>query len=193
MDTLPWLLKYAFDENAGLLVGGNAFAYLRTPDGQHGSGFGDTFLEWKQRFPVRDGVAFGVEAGVEAPTAPDDLGIGKPAWLINGIFSTDLGAAHLDLNLGGTRYTMKTLGASSWQSAWAAALSHPLGAGFGAAFEISGTAQHGAGHSHQALAALNYNLSHRVVFDAGIAYGLDRTAHNRSLFCGGTFLLGKLR
>ena len=111
----------------------------------------------------------------------------------NGIFSTDLGDAHLDLNLGGTRFTQYPTRASPWQSAWAAALSHPLNEAFGAAIELSGTAQRAVDHSHQLLGAISYNASRRIVFDMGVAYGLDRAAHDRSLFCGGVFLLGKLR
>lgn len=190
-DTLPWLLKYAFNENSGLLLGGNAFDRLRGA-GQRDSGFGDTFLEWKQRLPVSDGVAFGFEAGIELPTAPSSLGIGKPAYVVNGIFSRDFGDTHLDLNAGGTRFTDHPQRASPWQSAWAAALSHPLLGEFGIAFELSGTAQGGADHSHQMLTAINYNASRRVVLDFGVAYGLDHAAHDRSLFCGGTFLLGKV-
>lgn len=193
VDTLPWLLKYAFDENSGLLVGGNAYDRMHAA-GARASGLGDTFVEWKQRLPVREGVAFGIEAGVELPTAPSSLGIGKPAYIVNAIYSSDFGATHLDVNIGGTRYTSYPVHAASWQSSWAAAVSHPLvGDDFGIAFELSGAAQRGVDHSHQALAAINYNASRRVVFDFGAAYGLDRAAHDRSLFCGGTFLLGKLR
>jgi hypothetical protein len=196
-DTIPWLLKYAFDENSGVLIGGNAFDRATVADGRRISGVGDTFVEWKQRFPIREGMAFGFEAGVQVPSAPSAIGIGKPAYLVNGIYSVDLGGAHLDVNYGGARYTSitsgaKAFGASHWQSTWAAALSRPFTDRFGGAVEISGAAQQGAGHSHQALAAVNYNLSRRVVFDIGVALGLDHAAHDRSVFAGGTFLLGKL-
>jgi hypothetical protein len=192
-DTAPWLLKYAFDDNSGVLLGGNAFDSVIAVGGRRESGFGDTLLEWKQRFPIRNGMAFGIEAGVEAPTARADIGIGKPAYLVNGIYSVDLGVTHLDVNLGGTRFTMSSAGASHWQSAWAVALSRAITSSLGAAVEISGSAQRGASHSHQALVAVNYNLSRRVVLDTGVALGLDRAAHDRSLFAGGTFLLGKIR
>lgn len=191
-DTLPWLLKYAFSEDSGLLIGGNAFDRARAPGVATHSGVGDSLIEWKQRFGVREGIAFGVEAGVNIPTAPHALGIGKPAWVVNGIFSVDLGASHLDVNLGGTRSTAKQAGVSLWQSAWAAALSHPLGENFGVAIELSGTAQRGAGATHQLLGAINVNLSRRVVLDCGASWNLDRAAHDRGLFAGGTFLLGKL-
>src|SRR5262249_19824959 len=96
-DSAPWLLKYAVDENGGVLIGGNAL--VRSVDhGFRESGVGDTFVEWKQRFAVREGLAFGVEAGFESPTARSGLGVGKPAWIVNGIFSAALGASHLDVN-----------------------------------------------------------------------------------------------
>ena len=191
-DTLPWLLKYAFDADHGILVGGNAFTRVALR-GSASSGIGDTLLEYKQRYALREGVAFGVEAGLEAPTARDDLGIDGTAWLVNGIFSADLGATHLDLNAGGTHFASAPQHASHWQSAWAAALSHPLGEAFGVAAEISGSAQRRAQHAHQALTALNYNVSHRCVLDLGIAYGLDRRQHDHDVFFGGTFLLGRVR
>jgi hypothetical protein len=189
----PYLLKYAFDEDHGVLLGGTAWLDQMPRDGSSASGFGDTFIEWKQRFALREGMAFGIEAGVEVPTARANLGNGKPAYLINGIFSTDLGATHLDVNAGGTRFTRTQAPGAAWQNAWAVALSHPLGAQFGVAAEISGTAQRAVEHSHQALTALNYNLSRRCVLDAGVAYGLDRADHTRNVFFGGTFLIGKLR
>src|SRR5258706_13636148 len=53
-DNGPWLLKYAFDENHGLLLGGNAYVSAQGPNTPRQSGVGDTSLEWKQRFPVGD-------------------------------------------------------------------------------------------------------------------------------------------
>ena len=192
-DSVPWVLKYAFDENYGVLIGGNAYASSRVPGVAETSGLGDTSIEWKQRFPIADKAAFGIEAGVVLPTAARDLGVGKPEWLANGIFSCDLGALHLDLNLGAARFAEHPVGASVWQSAWAAALSTSLTDKFGAAFELSGTRQSGIPTQSLALLAFNYNVSNRLVLDAGAAYGLTRDAHDRSLFAGATVLLGRLR
>jgi hypothetical protein len=192
-DSVPWLLKYAFDENYGVLIGGNAYASSRVPGVADRSGFGDTSIEWKQRFPVADKTAFGIEAGVVLPTAAHDLGVGKPEWLVNGIFSSDLGALHLDMNLGAARFAEHPVAASAWQMAWAAALSASFGEKFGAAFELSGTHQSGVPTQSQALVAFNYNVSNRLVLDAGAAYGLARDAHDRSLFAGATVLIGRLR
>jgi hypothetical protein len=192
-DAVPWLLKYAFDENHGVLIGGNAYTRDAAIGAPSHAGFGDVLLEWKQRFPVSDKAAFGVEAGAILPTAADDLGVGKPAWTINAIYSRDLGPLHLDLNAGGTRYTTKSNGLAQWQSAWAAAGSWSLTDVFGAALELSGTHQRGAASASQILGAINYNRSTHLVLDAGLAYGLTHAAHDVSIFAGATVYLGRLR
>lgn len=191
-DSVPWLVKYAFDADHGLLLGGNAYVSERAPGDMAAHGVGDTTVEWKQRFAVDDKMAFGIEAGVTVPTAHADLGNGKPVWLVNGIVSRDIGAAHLDVNLGEAHYANHDVGVSAWQQSFAAAVSWPFGPDFGGAVELSGTHQAGVPTQSQALAALNYNLSPRVVFDAGVARGLSHNAHDRSVFAGATVLLGRL-
>lgn len=192
-DSAPWLLKYAVDENHGLLIGGNAYVRAMAPGVSTLSGIGDTFVEWKQRFPVGDKAAFGVEAGVLAATARRGLGAGAAQALVNGIFSTDLGAFHLDVNAGAAHGGGQPDGVSRWQTNWAAALSLPLTRDWGGAFELSGTHQAGTATKSQALAALSYNVSRRLALDFGGAYGLSRAAHDRSLFAGATVLIGQLR
>ena len=192
-DSMPYVLKYAFDENYGLLLGGNAYVGSQAPGTPAHDGFGDTSVEWKQRFPVAEKVAFGVEAGVVVPTAPHELGVGKPAWLVNGILSADLSALHVDVNVGGEYLTAHQRGVSSWQSSWATATSTSLTEKVGAAFELSGTCQHGSATQSQALLAFTYNVSNRLVLDAGGAYGLAHVSHDRSVFAGATVLIGQLR
>ncbi len=192
-DSVPWLIKYAFDENHGILIGGNAFVGNAPAGAPSVGGFGDVTLEWKQRFPVAEKAAFGIEAGVTVPTAADDLGVGKPALVVNAIYSTDLGALHVDLNAGGTHYSTRATGVSQWQNAWAATTSWSLSQDFGAALEMSGTQQRGAPTQSQVLGAINYNRSAHLVFDAGLAYGLTHSAHDTSIFAGATVLLGTLK
>lgn len=192
-DAVPYLLKYALDENHGLLLGGSAWTRTQAPAEPAQSGFGDLVLEWKQRFPVAEHTALGIEAGVVAPTAAHDLGVGKPAWIVNGIVSSDLGAVHVDVNVGGEYFTEHVAGVSSWQSAWAAAASTSLGASWGTAFELSGTYERGTPTRSQALLAFTYSVSNRLVLDAGGSYGLAHLAHDRSVFAGATVLIGRLR
>jgi len=191
--SVPYLIKYAFDADRGILIGGDAWIDAN-PRGARGThGVGDTFVEWKQRFAVDEHSAFGIEAGAVAPTAPDALGNGKPAYVATGIYSVDFGATHLDLNAGGTHFTRNAPHASAWQSAWAAAVSRPFNDTFGATAELSGSAQRGAGHAHQLLGAITYNPARRCALDAGLAYGLDRGGHSREIFLGATVLVGRLR
>jgi hypothetical protein len=191
--SVPWLLKYALDENYGLLLGGNGYVSQALPGVPTQESFGDTSLEWKQRLPISDHAAFGFEAGVLAPTAAHDLGVGRAQWIVNGIFSTDLGAAHLDVNVGEAHGGTQPANVSLWQTAWAAAISRPLAGDLGAAFELSGIYQQGTATQSQALFAMNYNWSSRLVLDCGTAYGLTHAAHDRSFFAGATFLIGRLR
>jgi hypothetical protein len=191
--SVPWLLKYALDENYGLLLGGNAYVGQELPGVPTQESFGDTSLEWKQRIPISDHAAFGIEAGVLVPTASHDLGAGKPQWLVNGIFSTDLGAAHLDVNLVEAHGGAQPADVSPWQTTWAAAISRPIAGDLGAAFELSGIYQQRAATQSQALFALNYNWSRKLVLDCGAAYGLTHAGHDRSIFAGATFLIGRLR
>ena len=190
-DSVPWLLKYAFDENHGLLLGGNAYASVQLPERCDKAVSG--IHRWNgSSVSVSETTAFGIEAGVVAPTAERALGAGKPIWLVNGIFSADLGALHLDLNLGDAHASAHDANASPWQTTWAAAVSWPLSHAWGAAFELSGMHQRGNATTSQALIAVDYNLSHRVSLDTGVAYGLTSAAHDRSLFAGATVLLGRL-
>lgn len=193
VDTAPLLLKYAFDDNTGLLFGGNAWDREPAADGRVRNGFGDTLLEWKQRFPVRHGLAFGLEAGGIFPTAPRGVGIGKPAWIAAGIVSADLGAFHLDLNAGVLRATQHLPVASDWQANWAAALSHPLGSALTWALEFSGDDRRGSDHSRQVLAALSWQPMPRLELDVGLTHGYASTRGERGVFAGGTVLLGRLR
>ena len=191
-ESVPWLLKYAFDEDHGVLIGGNAYAAQAAPGESTQHGFGDTIVEWKQRFAVSDGTAFGLEGGVILPSAHHDLSVGKPVWLINGIFSSDLGATHLDVNVGAAHAAQHESGTSAWQQNAAAAVSWAFTPGWGGALELSGAHQRGVATQSQALAALNYNVSPRLVLDAGVARDLTHAVHDRSVFAGATVLLGRV-
>ena len=72
----------------------------------------------KQRFAVDDARAFGLEAGVNFPTAKNELGSGKTDYSLNGIYSADLGRYHFDLNLLATRLGRVEPGQSRWQTTW---------------------------------------------------------------------------
>lgn len=189
----PFLFKYAFDENSGLLFGGNAWLQQRAPGAARVNSFGDVQIEWKQRFVVSEKTAVGFEFGPTLPTAKAALGIGQPAWTLNTILSTDAGATHFDINAGAIYFSQVAAGKAALQTAWAGSASWSLTSALGGALELSGTHQRGALNYSQVLGALNYNVSPLLVFDGGMSYGLHRNGHDVGLFGGMTMRLGKLR
>ncbi|QBB72358.1 transporter [Pseudolysobacter antarcticus] len=190
-DSVPYLFKYAFSDTSGILLGGDAHIAQTFPGGSSLNGLGDTFLEWKQRFPLSADTALGFEAGFQSPTSRNGLGYGKTNYLFNAILSTNFGTNHIDLNAGAVRIGDAIPGTSRIQQTWAASLSRPFNEQLGGAVELSGTHQTSAGSTSELLAAINYNASPRVVFDTGFAYQLNHAAHDRTFFAGVTWLIGK--
>jgi hypothetical protein len=188
-DSLPVLFKYAFTENVGVLLGGEAYVrYYSDIDGK-ANGVGDTNVILKLHHAVNDKLAVGLEAGVKLPTAKDLIGSGKHDKIMTGIVSADLGEAALDLNLGAVRLGAVNPGESRTAYAGAAALSYPLNDKWGIAGEVSGVSQRGASGTAQFLAAVSYSVSKTVVLDAGMAWGLNRASIDHALFAGITVLL----
>jgi hypothetical protein len=188
-DSLPVLFKYAFTENVGVLLGGEAYVrYYSDIDG-NATGVGDTNVILKLHHAVNDKLAVGLEAGVKLPTAKDPIGSGKHDQIVNGIVSAELGKAELDVNLGVQRLGAINPGESRTAYAWAAALSYPFNDKWGIAGEVSGVSQRGVPGTAQFLAAVSYNVSKTVVLDAGMAWGLNRASIDHSLFAGITVLL----
>lgn len=187
-DGLPWLLKYAFSERLGLLVGGEGFVWQRTGAGESRTGGGDTSLTFKFSEPLSDSHALGLELGAKLPTAGSGLGSGSADYTANGIYSADIAGSQVDLNLNYTRLGTIEQNESRGQYGWAAAISLPLAGPWGAAFEVSGAARKGTRAAAQLLAALSYSVSRRVVVDAGIAWGLARQSPDLLAFTGLTIL-----
>jgi hypothetical protein len=188
-DSLPVLFKYAFTENIGVLVGGEAHVRSRSDIDGKTTGVGDTNLTLKLHHALNDKVAVGLEAGVKLPTAKDLIGSGKHDVIVNGIVSAEIGPAALDVNLGATRLGGVSPGEGRTATLWAAGLSYPLSDKWGITGEFSGVSQRGVPGTSQFLTAFNYNVSKTVVLDAGMAWGLTKASTDRSLFAGITVLL----
>ena len=188
-DSLPVLLKYAFTENVGVLLGGEAYVWQRSDTDGRVNGVGDTNLTLKLHHALTDSLALGLEAGVKLPTARDLIGSGKSDKIINGIVSAELGEFTVDINVGANRLGAVDPGASRTAYTWAGAVSHPLTDAWGITGEFSGVSQRGATSTSQFLAAVSYNVSKKVVLDAGMAWGLTRASIDRSIFGGVTILL----
>ena len=191
--SVPYLLKYAFTPDWGVLVGGDAYLRNTAADGTTASGFGDTQFLVKHRREVAEGRAFGFEAGVRAPTAKAALGSGMTDYLFNGIFSTDLGAAHLDVNVGPTWVGRRDPGTGRIEWNAAAALSTAIAEGWNIAGELSGTRRQGEANQSQFLMAVAWSASKRTVFDAGFVRGIGDSSLKWSAFAGVTMLVGQLR
>ena len=193
-DSLPYTFKYAFSEDWGVRLGGEALVHARPDDGREETGFGDTSIVAKRRFALNDDAAFGLEVGVLAPTARRalQLGSGKPDWSVNGIYSVDFAGWHADLNALETRMGAHDTGSSRWQALGAVALSHPIATRWTLAGEVSGTTQRGQSGTAQALGAVSYALRPSCVFDIGAAHGLNRASPVWQVFTGVTIVLEKL-
>jgi hypothetical protein len=190
-DSVPVTLKLAFTPDWGVRIGSMAWGQLST-GGKSLSGFGDTGVVLKRRFAIDDGQAFGLEGGVVLPTAQSGLGEGKASYVLNAIYSADLGDWHTDLNLAATRLDQTDPGASNTVLLWAASLSRPLDDRWGVVGEFSGTDQRGAGSTSQFLLAASYNVSKRLTLDAGAARSLHSASSSWSAFAGLTWLAARL-
>jgi len=191
-NSLPLVLKLAFTEEWGVLLGGEPF--VSTPDGNGGRarGLGDTTFTLKRAFLVDDATAFGLELGAKAPTARDSIGSGKADYSLNGIFSRDIDVLHMDLNLNATRLGAIEPGSGRTQTGFSASFSAPLSERWGANWEWSGTRRSGADSTAQLLLAATYSPSKRLTFDAGFIRGLNGATPDWAFFTGVVFPLGKL-
>ena len=193
-NSLPVTLKLAFTPDWGVRVGADAWVSRKDEAGRD-SGYGDTAVVLKRRFAVDESQAFGLEAGAVLPSARRGLGSGsgKADYGLNAIYSADFGGAwHTDLNLAGTRLGAIDAGAGRTQWLGAASLSRALGERWGVVGEISGTRQRGAENSSQLLMAASYNVSKRLVLDAGAARSLRSGAPQWQAFTGFTWLAAPL-
>jgi hypothetical protein len=187
--SLPYLVKYAFTEDFGVMVGGEAWV-VSNESGTTVRGYGDTLLLAKIRLADSKSLgAFGIEAGAKIDTAKTGLGSDENDYLFNTIWSRDFGRTRLDVNLNWTRLGLKVPGETRDQAGWAAGLSHPVSERWSLAGEFSGTARRGADSTAQFLAAAGYSVGKTVVLDAGFAIGLNNTSPDGVAFAGVTVLL----
>lgn len=185
---LPYTAKLAFDEDWGILLGGELWAREVGV-----SGFGDTSLQLKHRISTSDkDQNFGFEAGFKLPTAARGLGSGKPDWIANGIYSLDFSDNwRLDLNLGGVRLGAPDPGAGRVALQWAASISSGRGP-WTFAGELSGSRETGAANSLQYLGAVSYALTPKLVIDAGLSANQQSGQNTQALFFGATWLAGQV-
>ncbi|WP_050897737.1 hypothetical protein [Methylobacter tundripaludum] len=189
-DGVPFLAKYAFNADWGVMAGADLYDRAISLDGIEANGFGDTLLTVKHHHDVFENLELGFEASVKLPSAKYALGSGRTDETLNGIVSTRLGSAAVDINLGVTRLGAYGEGESRYQVTWAAAIAQPVTERWTVSAEMSGADRQGTRGTAQFLAALSYALNTRIVLDGGFALGVGSTAQNLSLFTGMTMLLG---
>ena len=190
--SLPYTFKLAFDEQWGVLVGGEGYVAARDESGQRVRGTGDMALVLKRAFLLDSATAFGLELGVKLPLARDSIGSGKTDYTLNGIFSKDIAAVHMDANVNLTREGATDADSGRTQSGLSAAFSTPLAEKWGASAELSGTQRRGQGSTAQLLLAATYNPSKRLAIDFGFARGLNPASPDWSLFSGLVLPLARL-
>ncbi len=193
-DSLPLTLKLAFSENWGMLLSTEEAVRRTGRDNVLYTGMGDSVLLLKHRLggdPAQNG-AWGVEAGFKLPTAKDTLGSGHSDYLVNLIYSIDGLGNRLDLNACATHIGAVGEGEGRVQYGWAASLSRGLDEHWGVFGELSGAYRRATSNYTQLLTGASYNLSKRMVLDAGVAHGLTDEDHNWTVFFGVSMLAARL-
>ncbi|MES2160906.1 MAG: transporter [Pseudomonadota bacterium] len=191
-NSLPYALKLGFNEQWGIVLGGEA--YVSAPDGSggHARGIGDTLFVLKRAFVLDEGSALGLELGAKAPTARDSIGSGRADYSLNGIYSRDMGSVHMDANLNATRLGAYDAGSGRVQTGLSASFSSPVNEQWGVTGEWSGTRRSGAASTAQVLVALSYSPSKRLTVDVGAAHGLNSASPNWAFFSGVVLPLAQL-
>jgi len=190
-NSLPYLVKLAFNADWGLLVGGDGYVWQNGDIGRS-QGAGDTLVTLKRAWVVDEATAFGMEFDVKLPTANDVIGSGKADYVVNTIFSRDIGPVHMDANLNVTQLGQVDPGSARTQFGASTAFSTALTQRWGLTGEVSGTHRSGADNGMQLLAALTFSPNRYLTFDAGVARALRPRPAGTSLFAGVVLPLARL-
>lgn len=191
-DTLPYLLKLAFNPRWGVLLGGDAHIRQQNDDGSTQRGIGDTSITLKYAYALDEKRALGLEFGNKLPTAKFGLGSGKTDVVLNGIWSYDDGSRALDINLNTSRLGFAEPGSSAWQTGLSAAASWTVMEKTDLTAELSTAYRRGTASQHQLLIALSYSPTPKMTLDIGFTRGLAAGSPDWSVFTGIVIPLGKL-
>jgi hypothetical protein len=182
--SLPFLLKYPFHKNFGLLVGGEAWI-----NQESSTGYGNTSLLLKYYLPLSSTLAIGFEGGAVLPSAKQPLGQGRTDWLGNFIISQDIADLRIDLNAGVIRQGYHETQHDQYKYSWALAASHPLTENLGIAGEFSGFLGQDQAATSQWLMALDYQVSRLLIIDFGGSVGLTDASDDYGVFTGFSVLI----
>jgi hypothetical protein len=191
-NSVPYLLKLAFNKDWGILLGGDAYISQKDASGNRARGLGDTTLVLKRALLVNDTTAFGLELGAKIPTAKESLGSGKADYSVNSIFSKDLGKVHMDANLNVTRFGAIDIGTARAQTGLSTSFSMPVTERWSATAELSGTHRNGAANTGQFLTATSFSPTKQLTIDIGVARGLTSASPDWAFFTGVVMPIAKL-
>jgi len=186
--SLPFLLKYPFADQWGLLVGGEAWIKSRSEE-ESISGFGNTWVLLKHYYPISPTLAVGFEAGAVLPSARPSLGQGRTDYLGNLIVSQDIADLRIDINAGVTRRGFKEEDLDRYRYNWAIAASHPITERWGIAAEFSGVLAVQQKPTSMFLASLNYLMTPQLMLDFGGAVGMTTITDSYGVFAGFSWLI----
>lgn len=192
-NSIPVLIKYAFSDQWGMLLGADAYVAMHQPGEASVHGGGDTTIVLKRAFAIDAATALGLELGAKLPTAGANIGTGHADYTVNAIVSRDVGKLHLDANLNLTRPGLQEAGAGGAITGLSAALSTPINEHWSALAELSGTRQRGANTTSEALMGLAYSPTKRLTLDLGMSHSLHAPASGWAWFTGVVLPLGQLR
>ncbi len=187
-NSLPFLLKYPFADQWGLLVGGEAWINSRSTD-ETISGFGNTSVLLKHYYPINETLAVGFETGVILPSARQSLGQGRTDYLGNFIVSQDISDLRIDVNAGVTRRGFKEDNLDRFRYNWAIAVSQMVTERWGVAGEFSGVLAKQQKPTSQFLASLNYLMTPQLMLDFGGTIGMTAITDDYGVFAGFTLLI----
>lgn len=178
---VPYIFKFGFNEDWGLLLGGDGYVnQVERGASVRREGYGSIAALLKHRMTWNADIHFGWEAGIAHQNLDGDV----TDYLLNGIYSHDLGPLRLDVNMMLTHAGAIDPGLAPWIGSWAAALGFPIHGKLGGAIEFAGSHQDGARATSQFLATLNYAVHPRLVLDVGFLTGLTSEAPDIALFAG---------
>jgi len=187
-NSLPFLLKYPFADQWGLLVGGEAWIKSRSEE-ETISGFGNTAVLIKHYHPISPTLAVGFEAGAVLPSARQSLGQGRTDYSSNFIVSQDIADLRIDVNAGVTRKGFKEDDLDRYRYNWAIAASQMFTERWGIAGEFSGVLAQQQKPTSQFLTSLNYLMTPQLMLDFGGTVGMTSVTDNYTVFAGFTLLI----
>jgi hypothetical protein len=157
--SMPALFKFAFTEDIGVLLGGDAHVARREADGTALRGEGDSAAALKLRHELTSTSAFGVELGARFATARTGLGEPGTDYSANGVYSVQFGTINMDLNVSGTHVGRINPREGRYRLGGALALGTPIAGPFGFAMEVSGAGRRGTTGNGEALAAVTWLIA----------------------------------